>query len=236
MAKIFRYELRRLLLNKFTIGLIAVIGFYSHWIMNGEMVLGIANTAPFSPWSFGCYLAKILPLLTLTSLFFITFLYSKQEKAVEILTSATYVKPSLYRMIRYAAIAAATLIVTAIPIIYALGFYSIVFHFTAIRTLVAPALYVILPAIALWMGAGVLSGRYYPIAVFALMPVTLLMSFLPLPKWADLYGTMFLTSYPVELGVLDPIFELPSNMFVYKTAYFLIGVILIAIAAKGKRT
>ncbi|MDE7243516.1 MAG: hypothetical protein K2O18_06010 [Oscillospiraceae bacterium] len=78
MAKIFRYELKRLLFNKFTAGLLVVIGFYSHWLMNGEVIAGIANTAPFSPWSFGYYLAKILPLLMLALLFFISFLYSKK--------------------------------------------------------------------------------------------------------------------------------------------------------------
>ncbi len=232
LAKIFRYELKRLLLNKFTAGLLVVIGFYSHWLMNGEVIVGIANTAPFSPWSFGYYLAKILPLLMLALLFFISFLYSKKEKEVEILTSAACVKPSKYRMIRCTAIAAASLLITAVPIIYAIGFYSVVFHFTRIQTLVMPVLSVILPAFTVWMGAGVLSGKVHPTSVFILMPVALLIGFLPLPGWADLYGTAFFISHPAELSMLDPMFEIPPNMILCKSAYFLIGIILTAIAAK----
>lgn len=232
MAKIFRYELKRLLCSKLTIGLLVVIGFYSHWLMNGEVILGIANTAPFSPWSFGYYLAKILPLLMLALLFFISFLYSKKEKEVEVLTSATSVKPPNYRMVRYAAIAAAALLITAVPIIYAIGFYSIVFHFTKIQTLILPTIYVILPAFAIWMGAGVLSGRFHPAAVFILMPAALLVGFLPLHGWADLYDTAFFVSYPAELGMLDPIFEVPTQMVICKVVYLLIGFILTIIAAK----
>lgn len=232
MAKIFRYELKRLLCSKLTIGLLVVIGFYSHWLMNGEVILGIANTAPFSPWSFGYYLAKLLPPLMLALLFFISFLYSKKEKEVAVLTSATGVKPSKYRMVRYAAIGTAALLITAVPIFYAIGFYRIVFHFSKIQTLILPAIYVILPAFAIWMGAGVLSGRFHPAAVYILMPAALLAGFLTLHGWADLYSAAFFVSYPAQLGVLDPIFEIPVPMAVCKAAYLLIGFILTVIAAK----
>ena len=57
MVKIFYYELRRLLGNRFTVGLLLVALLYGYWTMRGEILLGIANTAPFSPWSFGAYLA-----------------------------------------------------------------------------------------------------------------------------------------------------------------------------------
>ena len=63
VAKIFGYELKRLLGSKFTVGFLIVIGAYSYLVMQGEVVFGVANTAPFSPWSFGVYLAKVLPLL-----------------------------------------------------------------------------------------------------------------------------------------------------------------------------
>ena len=53
MAKIFSYELKRLLGSKLTIGFLVVIGAYSYLVMQGEVVFGVANTAPFSPWGFG---------------------------------------------------------------------------------------------------------------------------------------------------------------------------------------
>ena len=63
MGKIFGYELRRLLGNKFSAGLAVLTLAYSYWVMNEEVILGIANTAPFSPWSFGVYLGRVMPVL-----------------------------------------------------------------------------------------------------------------------------------------------------------------------------
>ena len=65
MHKIFHYELRRLLWNKFFFGLLAVTLFYAYQVFTGEIILGVAHTAPFSPWSFGCYLSRLLPPMLL---------------------------------------------------------------------------------------------------------------------------------------------------------------------------
>ncbi len=40
MSKVFGYELRRLLFNKFFFGLLAVTMFYSYLVMDSEIVLG----------------------------------------------------------------------------------------------------------------------------------------------------------------------------------------------------
>lgn len=70
MTKIFRYELRRLLLNKFFFGFLLVLLFYCWQVLSTETVQGVSYTAPFSPWSFGCYLARVSPLICLGELFF----------------------------------------------------------------------------------------------------------------------------------------------------------------------
>ena len=79
MGKIFRYELRRLLWNKIFFGILAVSMGWGWVLLTGEVILGIANTAPFSPWSFGYYLARLLPMLCLGELFFLSFFTSGQE-------------------------------------------------------------------------------------------------------------------------------------------------------------
>ncbi|NLJ86477.1 MAG: hypothetical protein GX322_08550, partial [Firmicutes bacterium] len=48
MIKLFGYELRRLLFNKFFIGLLVITGLYSYQILSGDIIVGVANTAPFS--------------------------------------------------------------------------------------------------------------------------------------------------------------------------------------------
>ena len=64
MRKIFRYECRRLLWNKFFIGLAVVLLLYGALVLHAVTILGVSHTAPFSPWSFGDYLSRMLPLLS----------------------------------------------------------------------------------------------------------------------------------------------------------------------------
>ena len=63
MIKIFQYECKRLLWNKFFFGLLLVILFYGGQVLNSVTILGVSHTAPFSPWSFGDYLSRMIPLL-----------------------------------------------------------------------------------------------------------------------------------------------------------------------------
>ena len=80
MRKIFVYECKRLLGNKFFVGLVAVIVFYGWQVLNRVTILGVSHTAPFSPWSFGDYLGRLLPLLWIGALFFLTFFTSQAER------------------------------------------------------------------------------------------------------------------------------------------------------------
>ena len=72
MTKIFSCECRRLLCNKFFIGLLAVLLFYAGQVFCLTVLPGVSHTAPFSPWSFGVYLGRLLPLLWVGALFFLT--------------------------------------------------------------------------------------------------------------------------------------------------------------------
>ena len=76
MNKIFRYELRRMVFSKFYLGLSAVTIWYGWQLLNTTTILGTAHTAPFSPWSFGCYLSRLLPLLWVSELFFLVYMFS----------------------------------------------------------------------------------------------------------------------------------------------------------------
>ena len=73
MRKVMRYECKRLLWNRFFVGLVLVLLFYGWQVLGGTTILGVAHTAPFSPWSFGDYLSRMTPLLWVGVLFFLTF-------------------------------------------------------------------------------------------------------------------------------------------------------------------
>ena len=63
--KIFKYELKRLLVNKVFAVLLVITAFYSWQVLDREIVMGVAYTAPFSQWSYGAFLGNILPLLSI---------------------------------------------------------------------------------------------------------------------------------------------------------------------------
>ena len=88
MRKIFLYECKRLLWNIFFAGLVLVLLFYGWQVLGGVTILGVSHTAPFSPWSFGDYLSRMLPLLWIGALFFLTFFTSAGGGAYQCYTNA----------------------------------------------------------------------------------------------------------------------------------------------------
>lgn len=98
MIKIFQYECKRLLWNKFFFGLLLILLFYGWQVLNSVTILGVSHTAPFSPWSFGDYLSRMIPLLWIGALFFLTFFTSGKAQRVNILTDATPVSPRRYAL------------------------------------------------------------------------------------------------------------------------------------------
>ena len=93
MTRIFFYELKRLLWNQFFVGILAVILFTGWQILNQVTLLGIEQTAPFSVQSFCDYLLRLLPLLWIGTLFFLSFFFSKSEQRTSVITHATPVNP-----------------------------------------------------------------------------------------------------------------------------------------------
>lgn len=235
MVKIFRYELMRLLFNKFFAGLLLAVLFYSRQVMLGKTILGVANTAPFSPWSFGSYLAGLQPVLMVSLLFFISFLCSRQAKAARSIIEATAVSPQGYRIVRYGAIALSFFLITALPLAYAFWLYGSVFHFTAWETLIGPLALTVIPPFLLVMGLGLLASQIHASLVFALIPAVLLIGYLPLPGMMELYGTWLYTVFPGTLGVLDPEFLVPASFLGARAIYSATGVVLIVIAIRKKR-
>ena len=98
MSKIYCYECRRLLWNKFFGGLIVVLLCYGALVLRGVTILGVSHTAPFSPWSFGDYLSRMLPLLWIGALFFLSFFTSVKARRTASLIDTTPMLPSHLRL------------------------------------------------------------------------------------------------------------------------------------------
>lgn len=234
MTKIYKYELNRLLLNKFFLGLLVVTMVYSYMTMDSEIVLGVADTAPFSSWSFGAFLSQVLPLLMVTVVFFLSFIFSQNEAQVRTLTDATPVPYRKYMLIRYAAIGTGFVIISLAAIAVCLVFYVNIFHFTDFRGFFAPGLLALVPALLLFLGLGTALGKLHPALIYVLIPVAFLLPLAPLPYAVDLYAGRFFAQYPTLLGTVEPAFSVPVSVFVGKAVCSLVGIGLIFLGSNRK--
>ena len=236
MTKIFRYELKKLLINRFFAALMFLTLWYSYMLLRGEVLLGIANTAPFSPWSFGFYLSSLLPLLSAILLFFIAFLSSKQEKMAQVLTSASPVPPGMYRLVRCCAIFTGVFLMAALCCLMACLFLGGLFQFHNIpfKGWVLPAAMVLFPSLIFAAGLGMAAGAWKGWAVYGVIGIVFAAGYLPLPDGAALIPTAFFINYPKALGILDPVFSVPASMVTGRMIYFILGVLLMAVSLKAR--
>ncbi|MCQ4924436.1 hypothetical protein NE686_15145 [Tissierella carlieri] len=229
MTKLFKYELRRLLINKFFLGLLVIAALYSKHLLETVVILGVSNTAPFSGWSYGMFLAKILPILLIALLFFVSFLYSKQEQGMSILRNATPINLRVLILLRCSAMIIGFFLIAVIPIGFSLWFYANNFHFTNFSSFILPILITLLPSMLFILGLGIIAGRLHPALLYVLMLFMLLFDYLPMPYIIDLFGSNFFQSFPLTLPLgadCEPAFVVPVVVWAGKVVYLVIGIVL----------
>ena len=221
MSKIYGYECRRLLWNKFFIGLAVVLLLYGALVLRGVTILGVAHTAPFSPWSFGDYLSRMLPLLWIGMLFFLTFYTSPMPRRT-------------YALARCAAALTGGVLLSLLCMGAAVAFYGRMFGWYSWGSLIFPALATLLPALVFALGSGWLLGQIRPWLVYVWMAVPFLLATLPLPDAFGLWSGSFFTAYPLTLETLDPGFVLPMGVLVVQVILLAVGVALLGTGAEGR--
>jgi hypothetical protein len=234
LRKIFYYQCRRLLCNKLFWGLLAVTLWYSREVLYGTVIRGVCNTAPFSPWSFGYYLTFLLPFLCAAELFFLSFYTSPAERRVEVLASATPVSPRHYSFSRWGALAVGTGLLTLLILLMAGAFYARMFRWDSFGELLAPAVFVLVPALLFFLGAGWFLGNLRHVLLYPLIALPFLCAYLPLPRWLDPVGGRFFLTYPLELGVLDPGFSLPPDVLWGRVGLSTLGLLLLFLTRKKR--
>ena len=236
MGKIFRYECRRLLWNKFFIGLAVVLLSYGAFVLHAVTILGVAHTAPFSPWSFGDYLSRMMPLLWLGMLFFLTFYTSPQAWRTAILTDAAPMPPKQYALARCAAALTGGVLLSLLCMAEAAVFYGRMFRWYSWGSLLLPALVTLLPALVFALGSGWLAGQIRPWLVYVWMAVPFLCMALPLPDALGIWNGHFFSKYPLALGTLDPAFFMPAAVLIVQCILLAAGIVLLMVRpARSKR-
>ncbi len=122
MSRIFIYELRRQVINKFFIGLLFTCMFFGWMTMRLVVIRGIANTAPFSSWSFGYYISLVMPLFITALLFCVWNIISPAARQSEVLFFATPVDKRVFVLVKCAAAVMSCLLVMIGIIMLGLGF------------------------------------------------------------------------------------------------------------------
>ena len=232
MGKIFRYECRRLLWNKFFIGLAVVLLLYGALVLYAVTILGVSHTAPFSPWSFGDYLSRMLPLLWIGMLFFLTFYTSPKARRAAVLTDAAPMPQKKYALARCGAALTGGVLLSLLCMGEAAVFYGRMFGWYSWGSLLLPALATLLPALVFALGSGWLLGQIRPWLVYVWMAVPFLPAALPLPEVLSLWNGRFFTEYPLTLGTLDPAFTLPASIAAVQIGLLVLGAVLLGTGAK----
>lgn len=202
---------------------------YGALVLRGVTILGVSHTAPFSPWSFGDYLSRMLPLLWIGALFFLTFFTSPKARRTAALTDAAPMRPARFALARCAAAFTGTVILALLCIVEAAVFYGRMFGWYSWGSLAFPALATLLPPLVFALGSGWLLGRLRPWLLYIWMPLPLLLAVLPLPDTLGLWNGNFFTDYPLTLTTLDPAFVLPGDVVVAQIVQLATGVVLLVI-------
>ena len=232
MIKIFRCECRRLLCNKFFIGLLAVLLFYAGQVFYAVALPGVAHTAPFSPWSFGAYLGRLLPLVWVGALFFLTFFTSARERRAAVLTAATPADPRRYALTRCAAALVGTALLCLAALALAAVCYARLFGWYGWGTLVLPTLVTLAPPLVFALGSGWRLGEVRPWLLYVWMAFPFVLSALPLPQALGLWDGSFFAGYPLTLDALDPAFSMPASAWLAQGLTLALGLLLLALPAR----
>ena len=232
MRKIFRYECRRLLLNKFFAGLALVLLAYGAMVLESATILGVSHTAPFSPWSFGDYLSRMLPLLWVGASFFLTFFTSGRARRAMALTDAAPMDARRYAWARCAAALVGTALMALCCLLEAAVFYGRYFGWYAWGSLLLPALATLVPALAFALGCGWLLARIRPWLLYPWMLLPFAAAALPLPEALGLWNGSLFTALPLTLGTLDPAFTLPAAAVIAQLVLLACGAIALFVRPK----
>ncbi len=234
MSKIIIYELRRLLWNKVFFGILVICLGFGFSLLQGEIIMGVSNTAPFSPWSFGSYLSQLIPVICLGELFFLTFFFSDKKRKVNSIIQTTPISPWHYALIRCGTVLAGTLLLAICAIILYLVSYSVLFGKFNYGALVFPAFLALFPVMLFCLGVGYKLGNIHSVFLYLLMFVVFVLSAMPIQPILDFSMGSFFKTQPLQLGILDPAFTVTYPLLCGRVMYTMVGVLLLVCGRRKK--
>lgn len=237
MIKLYRYELKHYLTDKVFIILTVITGVYSWFTLTSDTILGVANTAPFSPWSFGGYLASVLPFCLACLLALIATMHSADAKLTEEITAATPMDGRRRVLLCLGAVYTGFILLLILVVAMALVFYYRIFGVINVGSLFAPLAFAVIPGLLVVTGAAMNMGRLNSGGIYALMALLMLYGLVSggsvLPGALDLFGGGFFRSFPKIIDGVDPVFSVPADMLLSRLVLTLLGLIGMGAAVRA---
>lgn len=239
MFRAYKYECKHFLTDKVFFILLVVCLYYASFILQSETILGVANTAPFSAWSFGGYLAALLPFACACLLALFAIAYSDEQRLAEQITAATPTSKLRRSMTRLAAMYSGFALLMVCALVLAGWFYLRVFDFASPLQWLAPFVYAVMPALLFITGLAMQLGRFGSGGIYALMAFLLLYGLfgsnvsLPLP--IDLFGSSFFRSAPAIINGIDPAFHVSLAAAGSRVLLSCVGLTGIFLSGLGKK-
>lgn len=116
---------------------------------------------------------RLLPLLWISTLFFLSFFFSKPEQRASVITHATPVNPLIYAVIRCSAVFVGSLLLIVVVFLLAAVFYGRFFHWYHWKTLLIPGCLILIPILLIDILIGWFIGQKFPwlLLIWMLIPV-----------------------------------------------------------------
>lgn len=228
MKKVFYYELKRMLRNKLFFGMLVVNSLFAWFTLSFDIIMGTACTAPFSVWSYCVYLGRTLPLVMITVLLLLANYYSRKQKQVEVLTSATPISSFCQIMIRTLAAGICFLLIGLVVIMLALLFYVSFFRFHDFAAFILPSVLLLLPCFVLFASLGQLLGSIHRSLIYVL--ILLVFALNSLPGVFDFFGAGYFSTIPLTLPVGidgEPVFQISAAFVAARVLYLVLGIVCI---------
>ena len=231
MSKIFKYELKIILLKPYVFAMSIITLLYAYYILSTETILGVSDTAPFSGWSFGKYLGDTTLVSMLVTLFILSTIYSKRQKNVSILTDVTGFPVKKRILIRNMIIGGFFLLSNLLIFIMGCVFLGVIFGTIYPGVYFADWLLISIPCLVIILGVGNLLGRMNPVLIYVFMGVVILMAFVMREYSIDINGANYFEVMSEALeslkGTETPFTIAPTFLFT-RLIYLILGAVVLA--------
>lgn len=234
MFKLFVYECRRLLGGKAFLGIAVATLWYAHQMLWDTVIWGVADTAPFSPWSFGYYLTVLLPFLCGAGLLLLAGSSTRSAQQTMALVQASPMPAWQYGLVRCGTVALGLGLLCLCVTGMGLLFLNTLFGSISLDGFGQVAVWSLLPLPMLVLGLGTVLSRWGAPPLYGLTALLFLLTQRD-TGW-DLWGRSFFQDHPVTLGILDPPLQIPLPLWLGRTGILLAGLALLGASAySGQR-